>query len=227
MYSVFPHASLLHMVIDTHTFVSFALVGSALVIAPGPGQALVITRTIEGGGRAGVLTALGLEIGTVIHAVTAALGLSAVLAASATAFAIVTYAGATYLIVIGVLTLRHATGPKDEGSIDAAGDRTIGPARIVFNAAMTGTLNPKVAVFFLAFLPQFVRPERGAVFGQFLILGLTLAMMGLAFDSTVALAIGRARERLMLPPAFSRWRQRFTGAVLIGLGLRLAWGDRR
>jgi threonine/homoserine/homoserine lactone efflux protein len=92
---------------------------------------------------------------------------------------------------------------------------------------MTGVLNPKVAVFFLAFLPQFVRPERGAVLAQFLVLGLVLSTLGFIFDASLAVIAGRARTRLTNSTVFAAWRQRVTGAVLVGLGLKLALPDRR
>jgi threonine/homoserine/homoserine lactone efflux protein len=92
---------------------------------------------------------------------------------------------------------------------------------------MTGVLNPKVAVFFLAFLPQFVRPERGAVLAQFLVLGLVLSTLGFIFDALLAVIAGRARTRLTNRAVFAAWRQRVTGAVLVGLGLKLALPDRR
>ncbi|WP_280151206.1 LysE family translocator [Piscinibacter sp. XHJ-5] len=208
-------------VFDATTIATYMLAGVALVIAPGPGQALVIARSLQGGVRAGVLTAAGLEIGTLVHVVAAALGLSMILAHSATAFAVVKYLGAAYLIWLGVKALREAkaqAGPaSDAGSAAAASGR-----RLLMHAAVTGVLNPKVALFFLAFLPQFVHPERGAVLLQFVVLGGLLALTGLMFDSLVAWLTGRARRRLASNPRFAAWRERVMGGVLIGLGLRLA-----
>jgi threonine/homoserine/homoserine lactone efflux protein len=206
-------------VFDATTLATYMLAGVALVIAPGPGQALVIARSLQGGVRAGVLTAAGLEIGTLVHVVAAALGLSVILAHSATAFAVVKYLGAAYLIWLGVKALRDA---KAQPAADAQAGPPVSGARLLMYAAVTGVLNPKVALFFLAFLPQFVHPERGAVLLQFVVLGGLLALTGLIFDSAVALVTGRARRRLAANPHFTAWRERVMGGVLIGLGLRLA-----
>jgi threonine/homoserine/homoserine lactone efflux protein len=206
---------------DPSALLTYALAAAALVIAPGPGQALVLTRTLQGGTRDGVLTALGLEIGTLIHIAAAALGLSAVLTTSATAFNVVKYVGAGYLVLLGVSALRRA-GVREAASGATAVAAAGGP-RLLFHAAVTGTLNPKVALFFLAFLPQFVDPRRGGVLGQFLVLGLIFAALGLLGDSLLAVAVGRARHRVLDTPLWTRWRERFTGLVLMGLGIRLAF----
>lgn len=130
---------------DVTTLLTYSIAAFALVLAPGPGQALVITRSVEGGTRAGILTSLGLEVGTLVHTVAAALGLSAILATSATAFAIVKYAGAAYLVALRVLMLWKTRGSArvDPAARTAGGDAA---RRLLFLAAMTGTLNPKVAV---------------------------------------------------------------------------------
>ena len=196
---------------------TYLLAATALVVAPGPGQALVLARTLQGGTRHGVLTALGLELGTLVHIFAAALGLSAILATSAAAFAVVKWLGAGYLVWLGLGALRAA---GKERAVEATP-----PApthHVLLRAAITGLLNPKVALFFLAFLPQFVTPARGHVFLQFMILGLLFALLGLAGDSLLAAVAGRARSRLASSTVAARWRERVTGAVLIGLGLRLA-----
>jgi threonine/homoserine/homoserine lactone efflux protein len=173
-----------------------------------------------------VLTAAGLEIGTLVHVLAAALGLSVILAHSATAFAVVKYLGAAYLVWLGIKALREG------GKAAAADDQT--PAgvlpsgrRLLAYAAVTGVLNPKVALFFLAFLPQFVHPERGHVLLQFVVLGCLLALMGLVFDSIVSVALGRARRRIAGNARFAAWRERITGSVLIALGLKLALAEQK
>jgi len=209
---------------DLHTLLTYCAAAAALVVAPGPAQALVITRSIQGGTRGGLLTSVGLEIGTIIHTVAAAIGLSAILASSATAFLVVKYAGAAYLIVLGFLMLRRSAGvTKADGQQEPP---AVNGGRLVLHAAMTGVLNPKVAVFFLAFLPQFVDPRRGAVLLQFLILGMILGTLGLICDSTIAVIAGRVRHRLDASGRFAAWRERVTGTVLVALGLRLAMADR-
>jgi threonine/homoserine/homoserine lactone efflux protein len=212
-------------IFDATTLATYMVAGVALVLAPGPGQALVIARSLQGGVRAGVLTAAGLEIGTLVHVVAAALGLSVILAHSATAFAVVKYVGAAYLIWLGVKALRDAR--RAPAAPAAEGGAPVGGPRLLLYAAVTGVLNPKVALFFLAFLPQFVHQERGAVLLQFVVLGCLLALTGLVFDSLVAWITGRARRRLVAHPRFAAWRERVMGGVLIGLGLRLALVERR
>lgn len=214
------------MPFDAATLLAYSAACVLLIAAPGPGQALIIARTLCGGTRDGVLTAFGLQIGTLVHTIAAALGLSAILATSATAFSVVKYAGAAYLVILGVMALRRA------GSAPAAASPPVakrGPSdrRLVVHAAVTGILNPKVTLFFLAFLPQFVHPERGLVLIQFLALGLILAVLGAIGDSTVAYAAGHARDRFLTNTRFMAWRERITGSMFIALGLRLAFVERR
>ncbi|HWP20380.1 MAG TPA: LysE family translocator [Burkholderiaceae bacterium] len=207
---------------DATTLTTYLVAGAALVVAPGPGQALVIARTVQGGARAGVLTAAGLEIGTLVHVLAAALGLSVILMHSATAFALVKYLGAAYLVWLGIKALRES------GRAGAGQAQAPAPARrVLVQAVVTGVLNPKVALFFLAFLPQFVHPERGHVLLQFVVLGTLLALMGLAFDSTVSFFVGRARRRMAVSARFAVWRERLMGCVLIGLGVKLALAEQR
>lgn len=215
------------MLFDGSTLLAYLAASILLVVTPGPGQALVIARTLAGGRKAGVLTAVGLEIGTLGHTLAAALGLSALLAASATAYSFVKYAGAVYLIVLGVLTLRRSGRPPVEEAAVLIPDGAGKGLPLVMHGVLTGTLNPKVAVFFVAFLPQFVHPERGMVFVQFLCLGVLLATLGLIGDSTVAWLTARASGRLRQNSRFAAWRERLTGSILIALGLRLALAERR
>lgn len=209
---------------DAATFAGFTLAAAALVAAPGPGQALVLARTLQGGARDGLLTAAGLEIGTLVHTAAASLGLSTILATSAAAFDVVKYVGAGYLILLGVSAWRRA----GDAPLQPAAPTASGPSsRLLLHAAITGTLNPKVALFFLAFLPQFVDPRRGHVVLQFLTLGLTFAVLGLLGDGTLALLGHRARERFLEAPRWAAVRERLTGAVLVALGLRLVFLSRR
>jgi threonine/homoserine/homoserine lactone efflux protein len=205
---------------DAATFGTYLAAAAALVAAPGPGQALVMARTLQGGLRAGLLTSVGLNLGTVLHTLAAALGLSALLLASATAFTVVKLVGAVYLVVLGarmlLATLRERPADSPEGP--ESGAPRIERSRLLLHGALTGVLNPKVALFFLAFLPQFVRPERGAVFVQFMILGLVLAILGVTGDSLVAVIAARTGRRMVAAP----WRERLTGSVLVALGVRLA-----
>ena len=203
---------------DGSTLLTFGLASAALVAAPGPGQALVLTRTLQGGTRSGLLTACGLEIGTAVHTLAAALGLSAILATSATAFAVVKYLGAGYLILLGLRALRA----RGVAAPEARHETTTPPGHLLVHASIAGTLNPKVAIFFLAFLPQFVNPARGQSFLQFMLLGLAFAALGLLGDSLLALVAGRARGHILAGSRVAQWRERITGTVFIGLGIRLA-----
>jgi threonine/homoserine/homoserine lactone efflux protein len=206
---------------DRPTLATYCAAALALVAAPGPGQALVLARTLQRGLRAGLLTSLGLNTGTLLHTLAAALGLSALLLTSATAFTIVKIAGAAYLVFLGIRTLlaSRRSDTAERTSVAAAEPSAVPSSRLLLHGAVTGVLNPKVAIFFLAFLPQFVRPERGAVLLQFLILGLILATLGVMGDSLVAVLAARAGSAGLA----GRWRERVTGGVLVALGLRLAF----
>jgi threonine/homoserine/homoserine lactone efflux protein len=202
---------------ETHTLITYLLATIVLVLTPGPGQALVIAYTIKGGSKFGVLAALGLEFGTVFHTVAAALGLSAILATSATAFTIVKLTGAVYLLFLGV---RHLIEKKV--SAPTTVPRAQSPGRALTHATVTGILNPKVALFFLAFLPQFVRPERGAIVIQFVILGGIFSLVGFVGDSLVAITTGYLGNFFSGRSRFQQWRERMTGIILIAIGARLA-----
>jgi threonine/homoserine/homoserine lactone efflux protein len=202
---------------DTATLLAFLAASIVIVLAPGPAQALTIARSISGGKEAGIVTAVGLNVGTIIHALAAALGLSAVLATSAVAFAVVKYIGAAYLIYLGI----QAFLSKEQEAAQAASPEA--NLRQTFTkAVVTGLLNPKVALFFLAFLPQFVDLQRGSAFLQFIILGIILAIIDMVYESILALAAGALSGWLVNNPKASVWRQRIMGVVLIGLGIRLA-----
>jgi len=216
-------------IFDASTLGPYVAVALALVAAPGPGQALVMARTLQGGARAGLLTSLGLNVGTLTHTVAAALGLSAVLMASATAFTVVKLLGAVYLLFLGgTMIWRSIREPSSAVAALRTGPNGNGrpPAHLFLHAVVTGILNPKVALFFFAFLPQFVRPERGYPFVQFAVLGCILAGFGVVGDSVVALLTARAHARVLAGSRGSVWRERIVGTVLVALGLRLAFVSR-
>jgi threonine/homoserine/homoserine lactone efflux protein len=201
------------------TLIAYLAASVAIIVAPGPAQALVLARSISEGRKAGVMTGLGLNVGTIVHAIAAAIGLSAILVTSAVAFATVKYVGAAYLVYLGIKALtkkRHATLATRSG----------GNWRQAFTkAVITGILNPKVALFFLAFLPQFIDPQRGAVFLQFLTLGLILAVMDTLYESALAVVAGTFGGWFTRSAKFAMWRQKVSGAVLVGLGVRLALSE--
>ncbi len=202
---------------DLSSYLLYLAACVALIVVPGPAQALVLARTLAGGRTAGGLTAIGLNVGTLFHAVAAALGLSTILATSALAFSLVKYAGAAYLIYLGIKALACAAPAASTGA-QASTD----PTSVLGQAVGTGVLNPKVALFFLAFLPQFVDPSLGHVFLQFLVLGATMAVLDTFYELALVLAFSRLRSRLLGNGRFARWQSRVCGIVLIALGVRLA-----
>lgn len=216
---------------DSATLLAYSAAAAVLVLIPGPGTAWIATQAVAGGTRRGAQAALGLETATLLHALAAGLGLSAVLATSAVAFELIKYAGAAYLIWLGIKAWRERTPapgagtPDDRSPVPEAQSATF--ARGVYlRSVITGLLNPKVALFFLAFLPQFVHPERGWVPLQFLLLGAMLAAIGLTHSLTLSLLIGRFGRRAPASPRFDRWKRWATGSIFVGLGLRLAMQQR-
>jgi threonine/homoserine/homoserine lactone efflux protein len=188
-------------------------------LIPGPGTAWIVAQTAAGGTRQGLRAGLGLETATLIHAVAAGLGLSAVLATSALAFELLKYAGAAYLLWLGIRAWRE----KPTTTVASTTTPSTATVRHVYRrSVLTGVLNPKVAVFFLAFLPQFVHPERGLAWLQFLVLGALLSVIGFSHSAALSLLIGRFGRSLSASERVARWRQKLVGGVFVGLGLRLA-----
>ena len=188
----------------------------ALIVVPGPAQALVLARTLSGGRMAGGLTAIGLNLGTVFHTVAAALGLSAILATSALAFSIVKFVGAAYLVYLGIKALL-CDAPAASTGVPA---NSIS-ASVLGQAVATGILNPKVAIFFLAFLPQFVDPSHGHLFLQFLVLGTSMAVLDTLYELVLVLAFEQLQARFSGNGKLGRWQSKVSGIVLIALGIRL------
>jgi threonine/homoserine/homoserine lactone efflux protein len=198
------------------TLAVFVPAALALVLAPGPDTVYVLTRSIGDGRRVGVASAAGIGVGVLVHTTAAILGLSVVVRQSALAFRAVKYVGAAYLLYLGVETLRS---PRrfDLDAEAASTDHRTGFARGV----LVNVLNPKVAIFFLAFLPQFVTPA-GPVTPQLATLGLTYAALTLSYLVGVAVLSGTIRRALAARPRVEDALRAVTGSVLVGLGLRLA-----
>jgi threonine/homoserine/homoserine lactone efflux protein len=194
----------------------------ALIIAPGPDSLYVLARGIGQGRRAGIISAFGTCTGLLVHTTAAALGLAVLLQTSAVAYLVVKFAGAAYLLYLGVRTLLT----KQSFSVTAATTRPSG-ARMYLQGMLTNVLNPKVALFFVAFLPQFVDQRGGAVALQMLTLGLLFAGLGLLYLLLVATLSGSLGQFLQRRPAWANRLRWVTGSVMIGLGLRLAIPDRR
>lgn len=204
---------------DVPTLLAYLAAAAVLVLIPGPGTAWIVAQSAAGGTARGVRAGLGLETATLIHAAAAGLGLSAVLATSALAFEIVKYAGAAYLIWLGIKAWRTPASAADDGAPRAEATRGV-----YLRSVVTGLLNPKVALFFLAFLPQFVHPERGWVWVQFFVLGALLSVIGFLHSLMLSVAVGQLGRRVRLRA--SRWKERLLGTVFIGLGVRLAFQQR-
>ncbi len=193
----------------------------ALNLAPGPDLLFVLSRTLSGGRRIGVASACGVCSGALVHVIAAALGLSAILATSALAFAVVKYVGAAYLLYLGIQALRSAGGqfnlrPAPRTSALQAYRQGI----------LVDILNPKAAIFFMAFLPQFVRPEQGAVAVQLLILGGLVVLVAIVIECALVLLAARASSALRANRRMGMWLDRVLGSVLIGLGVRLGLSER-
>lgn len=195
----------------------------ALNLSPGPDLLFVLSRTLAGGRRVGLASACGVCSGALVHVAAAALGISAILATSALAFAAVKYVGAAYLLYLGYQTLRSAGSASLLGVND-------GPQTTAWQAYRQGVLvdilNPKVAIFFMAFLPQFVRPDHGSIAVQLLLLGVLVVVVAIVVESAAVLLAARASATLRSNRRLGQWLDRLLGSVLIGLGLRLGLAER-
>jgi threonine/homoserine/homoserine lactone efflux protein len=204
--------------IDSNRFVLFLTAAILLGIAPGPGLLYVLARSLAGGRREGVLSSLGTFAGGMVHVIGAAAGVSVVLARSAVAFATVKYAGAAYLCFLGIRMILDAR--KDDGSLPAEARL---PARNPFwQGVATEVLNPKTALFFLSFIPQFVDRQSGHIFWQFLMLGTISVTLNTSADLVVTMFAGPLGNRIRSSARFRRTQRTATGAIMIGLGTYLA-----
>jgi threonine/homoserine/homoserine lactone efflux protein len=191
----------------------FAAAALALAVVPGPAVLYIVARSVDQGRFAGLVSALGIGVGSLVHVTAATIGLSSLLASSATAFTVVKYAGAAYLILLGI----HRLLTREEvAEVAARPPRGLG--MIFRDGVIVNVLNPKTALFFLAFLPQFVDPDQGAASPQILVLGLIFTVIALSSDSLWALAAGTLGAWLRR----SRWylgvKRWVTGTVLVALG---------
>jgi threonine/homoserine/homoserine lactone efflux protein len=201
-------------VADPSTLALFMLASLALAVVPGPAVLYIVAQSVDQGRFAGLVSAFGIGVGGLVHVVAATIGLSSLLASSATAFTIVKYAGAAYLIVLGVRRLITRERMEEEVQHAPRSRR-----RLFVDGVVVNVLNPKTALFFLAFLPQFVDPDAGFATLQILLLGLLFVAIALCSDSLWALAAGTLGSWLRR----SRWylgvKRWVTGTVFVGLGL--------
>jgi threonine/homoserine/homoserine lactone efflux protein len=194
-------------------------VGAALLllVVPGPAVLYIVTQSVAYGRRAGIASVAGITTGTLVHIAAATVGLSALLASSALAFEVVKYLGAAYLIVVGMRRLAGLE-PPDDPHLRRTGEL----GRLYRQGIVVNVLNPKTALFFLAFLPQFVDPDRGAAWPQILALGLLFAALGFVSDGIRALVAGSLGERLRRSRRFPLVRRYVSGSVFVGLGAAAA-----
>jgi threonine/homoserine/homoserine lactone efflux protein len=203
-----------------HDLALFVVSGLLLNIMPGPDSLLIMTRSATQGWRAGSAAALGIGTGTFVHIFAAALGLSAILATSAAAFTVVKLAGAAYILYLAVGMLLSKRGNGGEAKAPALAPLPL--RRIYAQGILTNVLNPKVALFFLAFVPQFIDANAPHKALAFLLLGAIFNINGMLWCHALALFTAQARARLKLNPAVTQWLNRATGGLFVWLGVKLA-----
>ena len=204
-------------------FFLFLTAAVLLAVAPGPGMLYVLARSLAGGKREGVLSALGTFLGGMVHVFAAALGISIILAKSAVAFATVKYVGAAYLCVLGVRMILDAR--RDMSAGDPIPQNVKVARNPLWQGVATEVLNPKTALFFLSFIPQFVVRGSGHVFLQFVTLGTISVVLNTTADLIVIALAGPLGERIRSSATFRRRQRTVTGAIMIGLGTYLATSE--
>jgi threonine/homoserine/homoserine lactone efflux protein len=198
---------------DLSRLALFVGVAMALLVVPGPAVLYVVTQSVGRGRRAGIASTAGIFTGTLVHVAAATVGLSALLASSALAFNVVKYLGAAYLLVVG---LRRILRGERARRRDPASPAPLGG--LYLQGIVVNVLNPKTALFFLAFLPQFVDPDRGAAWLQIALLGLLFAVLGFLSDSSWALVSGTLGDRLRRSARFPAVERYVSGTIFVGLG---------
>ena len=206
---------------DAATFGVFIAASLALTVVPGPAVFYIITRSMDQGRPAGLASVLGVGVGGLVHAAFAAVGLSVILASSATAFSVVKWLGVGYLVWLG---LQRLFARDDEYTPTAAGPARL--SRIFSQGVVVNVLNPNTALFFFAFLPQFLDASPGLFDASLLWLGGVFMLMTLAVFAVYALASAAARDLVLGAPVARRWIERSLGALLVGFAVKLAFTDR-
>jgi len=208
-------------VIDTTTLLTFVAIVLGFVFIPGPATFLTIARATGSGTRVGIATGAGIACGDIVHTAMAIVGLSAIIATSALLFSLIKYAGAAYLIYLGIRAIfARATGLPGQAALPMSA------AKAFRQAIVAEVLNPKTALFFLAFLPQFVKPENGSVPLQLAVLGTVFVLLGLFSTVVFALGAGHLGSFLRRNAAVLKWQGKVIGSLYCALGLRLALQER-
>ncbi|MBR0815540.1 MULTISPECIES: LysE family translocator [Bradyrhizobium] len=207
--------------IDQITLTTYILIVLGFVFIPGPATLLTIARAASSGTKVGIATGAGIAAGDIIHTCMAIVGLSAIIATSALLFSIVKYAGAGFLIYLGIRAMLDRAPVELNGAAPQ-----IGAGRAFRQAVLAEVLNPKTALFFLAFLPQFVKPEHGAPALQLAILGVVFVLLGLFSTVVFAVGAGRLGNLLRRHPAVVKWQGKVVGAIYCAVGVRLALQER-
>jgi RhtB (resistance to homoserine/threonine) family protein len=205
-------------------FETFLIAGILLNLTPGNDTIFILTRSITQGRKAGIMSVLGIATGSLIHTTLAALGLSIIIAKSALAFSIVKYAGAAYLLYLGLKMF------LDKSRFDAnisASVKKMNSLKIYRDAVLTNVLNPKVAMFFIAFLPQFIDPNYQNSILPFMLLGITFTITGTAWCLVLASFSSFLFAKLRSNQRFSSWLNKICGAVLVGLGIKIALSGKK
>ena len=202
---------------ELSTLIVFSVATLVFLISPGPAVIYIVARSVDQGRLAGIVSMLGINTATLVHTTAAAFGLSALLVHSALAFNVLKYFGAAYLIILGIQQLR---GNDAEASRQR--DESASLSRLFVQGFVVNLLNPKVALFFLAFLPQFADPMRGSVTLQIILLGLLYVLLAVVIDAGYALLAGTMGDWLRGNVRFLKARRYLAGSFLIGLGLATA-----
>ncbi|RWA69828.1 LysE family translocator [Mesorhizobium sp.] len=207
--------------IDLATLTTYVAIVLGFVFIPGPATLLTVARATSSGTKVGIATGAGVAAGDVVHTIMAIFGISAIIAASAMLFGIIKYLGAAYLVYLGIRAI------LEKAPADLVGSALPIPAGKAFRQAiLTEVLNPKTALFFLAFLPQFVRTENGSVVLQLMILGAVFVLLGLLSTVVFAVSAGGLGSFLRRNPAVLKWQGKVVGGIYCALGLRLALQQR-
>ncbi len=209
------------MIPDPGTLGLFVVAAVALLVVPGPAVLYIVTRSVEQGRAAGLVSVVGVHLGSLVHIAAAAIGLSSLLVSSAVAFNVVKYLGAAYLVFLGVRALLTRVEP---GNVEV---RPAPLSALLRQGAVVNVLNPKTALFFLAFLPQFVDPDAGSAALQIVFLGLVFVALGFLSDGLYAVLAGTAGNLLRSSRVYAAMQRYVSGTIFIGLGLAAAFSGSR